>query len=794
MVQVPKYNVPEVTPQVSPLSTVNVQTNPRMFGGAMGEALGKAAGAAENLGSVAIDFAKLQQETNARQQMISFVNSQMDKEAAFLNMRGAAATAAYPGYKKDLEEGLEGTAERMTPYARQKFLDTAQTYMYRFDQLATQHYHQQVMQGDKDANNMVINTEARRAGVEAAGSPDSLQMHYGAVEAAVQHSGDLESLPQDQIDYYKANARAKVQEERLKTLVQRDPDKAMMELNTGVYADMRPDQVAVYESRAQQRREFNIKAYGSPTQPGGSAAMSETNNPANLRDSGAPWQGKTGTSDKGFVKFDTLESGGRAGAINLVNQARVHGIDTVEGLITKYAPKNENDTEAYETFVAKQLGVGKKEKIDLTNPDVATKAYDAILRVEQGGTNPFSPEQTRNFINLALGGGQNAQGLIDQARGNPRAQLEIARNTQAFTTPAQDDETCKTTVGEAQQRCIQAVTAKRQVLGYNGVPGTDPAGYMQQQSPELSAALTTALQKGDGAGLHAAVDKLDKLYTQSGSPNSAILSNDQAKLIASSFATPKDFATWLDQSKAAFGDNLQHRLVGDLVKNGGLPAPMLSVMAIDDPKMREVSIRANTDVDAKGRMVAGVKDFSKLLPDFATQEKTIKSQLAKDSDWNEFVASLPKSGFPDSQVQAYTEQVQRLALQLTLEGEEAGKAARDAAQAYYGQFHMLDSARVPKDSFSAVHLNATDTLMKTKPEDLMVPYGVTDPVLRNAYHTGVVSQGYWGTNKDGTAAVRYDQDARIVQYKDGRIMQVPFDEPARGDAWQNIMYTPYVGP
>lgn len=114
------------------------------------------------------------------------------------------------------------------------------------------------------------------------------------------------------------------------------------------------------------------------------------NNPGNLTGSDA-WQGKTGADDKGFAQFDTPEAGLRAMAVNLKNQPDKHGLDTVEAIVSKYAPPNENDTAAYVRAVASDLGVKPDEKIDLNKPEMLAGLMHSMINHENGAQ-PYSQD------------------------------------------------------------------------------------------------------------------------------------------------------------------------------------------------------------------------------------------------------------------------------------------------------------------------------------------------------------------------------------------------------------------
>ncbi|MCA0937563.1 structural protein [Vibrio alginolyticus] len=92
------------------------------------------------------------------------------------------------------------------------------------------------------------------------------------------------------------------------------------------------------------------------------------NNPLNIRIAANAWQGKvTPSRDNAFETFRAPEWGFRAGAVLLRNYQLRHELFTLNEIINRFAPPNENHTANYARFVAGQVGVGIDERIDLVN-------------------------------------------------------------------------------------------------------------------------------------------------------------------------------------------------------------------------------------------------------------------------------------------------------------------------------------------------------------------------------------------------------------------------------------------
>lgn len=84
-----------------------------------------------------------------------------------------------------------------------------------------------------------------------------------------------------------------------------------------------------------------------------------------------------------FARFDTAQNGIRALAKLLANYRKVHGLRTVEALVARWAPSNENDTKQYARAVAAQLGVNIAQPLQL-DPPTLERLVAAIIQHENG--------------------------------------------------------------------------------------------------------------------------------------------------------------------------------------------------------------------------------------------------------------------------------------------------------------------------------------------------------------------------------------------------------------------------
>lgn len=136
--------------------------------------------------------------------------------------------------------------------------------------------------------------------------------------------------------------------------------------------------------------------------PTGAPRGVRNNNPGNIEAGSANWQGQTG-SDGRFATFDTPEQGIRALARNLLTYQERHGLDTVHGIVNRWAPPGENNTTSYVAAVARAVGVGPADRLNLRDPQTLQRLAGAIIRHENG-QNPYPDAVLRAGVDMALGG------------------------------------------------------------------------------------------------------------------------------------------------------------------------------------------------------------------------------------------------------------------------------------------------------------------------------------------------------------------------------------------------------
>ncbi len=108
------------------------------------------------------------------------------------------------------------------------------------------------------------------------------------------------------------------------------------------------------------------------------------NNALNIRKSGDKWKGAVG-DDGEFVRFSSASLGVRAAARILKNYRDKYGLNTVSGIINRWAPPSENDTNSYIESVA------KKTHVDI-NQVLGDSDYPNLIRAmiyHENGQQPY---------------------------------------------------------------------------------------------------------------------------------------------------------------------------------------------------------------------------------------------------------------------------------------------------------------------------------------------------------------------------------------------------------------------
>lgn len=108
-------------------------------------------------------------------------------------------------------------------------------------------------------------------------------------------------------------------------------------------------------------------------------------NPGNIRINSDLFQGEIRPSkDKSFKQFETMAYGYRSVFRILSNYRKNYGLDTIRKMIGRWAPENENDTEAYIKAVSNYAGIPADDPVDINDREQMTRIVAGMSKVENG--------------------------------------------------------------------------------------------------------------------------------------------------------------------------------------------------------------------------------------------------------------------------------------------------------------------------------------------------------------------------------------------------------------------------
>ena len=102
-------------------------------------------------------------------------------------------------------------------------------------------------------------------------------------------------------------------------------------------------------------------------------------NPGNIRQSAVRYKGEVRPSrDPAFKQFESMPWGYRAIFILLDTYRIRHGLETIRGMISRWAPPSENHTEIYIRAVADAVGIADDQPIDTRDRTTMLRMAAAI--------------------------------------------------------------------------------------------------------------------------------------------------------------------------------------------------------------------------------------------------------------------------------------------------------------------------------------------------------------------------------------------------------------------------------
>src|ERR1700755_38171 len=141
------------------------------------------------------------------------------------------------------------------------------------------------------------------------------------------------------------------------------------------------------------------------------ARDARNHNPLNIRRGPDEWEGLASTqTDPDFCTFKSDVFGFRAGFRILIHYADAYSLNTVNGVISRWAPPSENDTDAYIAAVCKKTGFGPEEPLQIKTWGICSKLIYAMTEQESGA------KFETNFKAKDLAEGALRAGIVDSPK------------------------------------------------------------------------------------------------------------------------------------------------------------------------------------------------------------------------------------------------------------------------------------------------------------------------------------------------------------------------------------------
>ncbi|MFV9038960.1 lytic transglycosylase [Serratia fonticola] len=135
------------------------------------------------------------------------------------------------------------------------------------------------------------------------------------------------------------------------------------------------------------------------------------NNPGNLNFVGQSGAQLEDHATPRFAKFKTAFDGfaalGKQIKAYYTGTSKAAGyqkLQSVEDIISRFAPPSENNTQAYINKLSKTLGVGRGETLNIHDPQVLATLMNGITQIENG-KNPYAPEMVLKAAQSTVGSG-----------------------------------------------------------------------------------------------------------------------------------------------------------------------------------------------------------------------------------------------------------------------------------------------------------------------------------------------------------------------------------------------------
>jgi hypothetical protein len=254
-----------------------------------------------------------------------------------------------------------------------------------------------------------------------------------------------------------------------------------------------------------------------------------------------------------------MDHGAAANAALLQNYGQ-KGLNTVEGIISRYAPPSENNTKNYIMNVAHDIGVDPRQPLNLNDPAVMGKLQQSIFKIENGQNFNIGGQPQR--VQVA-----DASGAIPQSAGVDGLMARRNEIMRRMAVPGISD--------NARQQLKVAL---------------DDTTF-QIQRADTKAAVIPEFQKKNEAKM---ADRFDAIVNEGDSARSEVALVDQLDQLGQSFQTGGAAAAqaWLADRGINVGKNVDQIQAYQAIVNKLVPL------------QRAPGSGSTSDFDAKGFMAS----------------------------------------------------------------------------------------------------------------------------------------------------------------------------------------------
>ncbi len=339
---------------------------------------------------------QIQQEEDVTKVHVKMAKAQADMEQKFKDM----ATQAKPG-TKDFADQMQAQVQDYMSSAQEGVSTRAGASLFAR------------MSGDMNGyfQGKAINFQAQLDGEAAKNSYVDILQNYGKIafndptalgmvqkqgmEAIDDPKGIFSRIDQATRDSFKRAFTNDLNEASVRGMAQHSPEYLLSRIA--------PDIMASFKQTTRVSNAIGL-APGEQVITDGPRGI-RNNNPGNISKTSEAWGGEVQGKDERYKSFATPEDGIAAIGKNLMAYQNKHGLNTVSGIVSRWAPANENDTASYIKQVAQSLGVQPDQQVNVSDPAVMMGLTKAIIQRENG-KNPYSDDQLRSGLAAAVNGGR----------------------------------------------------------------------------------------------------------------------------------------------------------------------------------------------------------------------------------------------------------------------------------------------------------------------------------------------------------------------------------------------------